>query len=457
MEEKKIFSSFRDPSGYIFSREGIIYRQVNNVYKDDFDLLVNSGLYKTLVDRGLLISHSEEDVPAFDPGNAFKIIRPERISFISYPYEWSFSQLKDAALATLMIQKTAMEFGMSLKDCSAYNIQFHQGRPVLIDTLSFKKYSPGRPWIAYRQYCQHFLAPLALMALRDVRFNQLLRIYIDGIPLDLAMKLLPLKISLFPHIHLHALSQGYFQDKQVKVTDYKIGKIASLSLIDNLESAAKKLVWKPKGTVWGDYYDNIGYSTEAFEHKKRTVSDLLDAVMPRNCWDIGANIGVFSRIAADKGIQTVSIDSDPAAVEKNYRECAREKRKGILPLLMDLTNPSPGIGWQNEERVSFADRGPVDVVMALALIHHLVISDNLTFDMIAKFFSGLCRFLIIEFIPKDDPQVRRLLSSREDIFGDYSRSSFEQSMSRVFLISDCVQLQDSGRILYLMEKKQGLL
>ncbi|MFA6384621.1 MAG: SAM-dependent methyltransferase, partial [Candidatus Omnitrophota bacterium] len=337
----------------------------------------------------------------------------------------------------------------------AYNIQFYQGGPVLIDTLSFIKYRAGSPWIAYRQFCQHFLCPLALAALKDVRLSQLLRIYIDGIPLDIASKLLPWRMSLFHHIHLHALSQAYFQDKRVKAADYRIGKMSFLSLVDDLESAVTKLGWRPKGTVWGNYYDEMGYSTDAFEHKKNTVSGFLDTIMPRNCWDLGANTGVFSRIAADKGIQTFSIDSDPAAVEKNYLECREKKRKGLLPLLVDLTNPSPGIGWLNEERAAFIDRGPVDVVMALALIHHLVISGNLTFDMIAEFFSRICGFLIVEFIPKDDPQVKRLLASREDIFGEYSRQSFELWFNRFFSISGRVQLRDSGRFLYLMKKRDN--
>jgi hypothetical protein len=415
MEGRKVASSFRDPDGFLFVRDKILYRQVNQACGQDYDLLMGSGLYSALVEKRLLIPHAEVDVSPFDADKAYKIIAPEQIPFISYPYEWSFSQLKDAALTTLKIQRLAFQFGMSLKDCSAYNIQFHQGSPVFIDTLSLERYQPGRPWIAYRQFCQHFLAPLALMALKDVRLNQLLRIYIDGIPLDLARKLLPLRMSLFAHIHLHAFSQGYFQDKQVRTADYKVGKMSFLGLVDNLESAVRKLRWKPGGTPWGDYYGSLGYSGEAFEHKKKVVSDFLDLVNPRTGWDLGANTGLFSRIAADKGIRIVSFDNDPAAVEKNYLECVKEQRKNLAPLLIDLTNPSPGIGWQNEERSSFMERGPVEVVMALALVHHLVISDNLSFEMIAEFFSRICSFLIVEFIPKDDPQVKRLLATREDI------------------------------------------
>jgi len=203
MNSVTIPSSFRDPSGVLFVRDGSIFRQVNTIYKDNYDHLMNSGIYETLVADKLLIPHEEVDIEGVNPDLAYKIIKPELIPFISYPYEWSFSQLKDAALATLRIQKRSVDFGMSLKDCSAYNIQFRNGKPVFIDTLSFEKYHEGQPWVAYRQFCQHFLAPLALMSCRDVRLNQLLRVYIDGVPLDLASSLLPFRtrfvFSLLSH------------------------------------------------------------------------------------------------------------------------------------------------------------------------------------------------------------------------------------------------------------------
>ena len=184
-------SSFRDPSGFLFIREGVLYRQVNRAYAENYARLMESGLYAKLVKAGLLIPHTEANIDPPAPELAFKVICPERVPFISYPYEWSFGQLKDAALATLSIQKRALKAGMSLKDASAYNIQFYQAKPTLIDSLSFEIYQEGEPWVAYRQFCQHFLAPLALMAYRDVRLSQLLRVYIDGIPLDLASSLLP--------------------------------------------------------------------------------------------------------------------------------------------------------------------------------------------------------------------------------------------------------------------------
>src|SRR6185369_7393711 len=222
----QLSASFRDPSGFLFSRDGVLYRQVNRKYEQEYTRLMESGLYDKLVKGGLLIPHIEADQPTVEFDSipqefqAFKVIQPERVAFISYPYEWSFGELKDAALATLSIQRRALRFGMSLKDASAYNIQFVRGKATLIDTLSFETYNEGEPWVAYRQFCQHFLAPLALMSLKDVRLSQLLRVYIDGVPLDLASELLPpttrFNFGLLTHIHLHAGAQKKYAGEDIK-------------------------------------------------------------------------------------------------------------------------------------------------------------------------------------------------------------------------------------------------
>jgi len=453
-------SSFRDPKGILFRRNGTLYRQINYSYKEDYDSLIESGLYKALLDAELLIPHEEVDVkPAFQD-KSYKVIKPEVIPFISYPFEWSFSELKHAALTTLKIQKIALNYGMTLKDCSAYNIQFRKCKPILIDTLSFEKYQEGMTWKAYRQFCQHFFAPLALMVHKDIRLNQLLRVFIDGIPLDLASKLLPLKtrtmLSLLTHIHAHAKSQKHYEKKTDKVKKVKLAKRSFLGIVDNLFSGVEKLRWNPENTEWGNYYSDTNYSTTAFEYKKEIVSSFLNQTNPKIVWDLGANIGEFSRLASNKGIQTISFDVDPAAVEKNYLVCVEKNEANLLPLLLDLTNPSSSMGWDNNERSSFQDRGPVDAIFALALIHHLAISNNLPFRNIVKFFKKNCRYLLIEFVPKDDSQVQRLLSTREDIFDEYTRENFEKEFEKSFIINKIHELKDSKRIMYFMEKGESL-
>ena len=455
-----IASSFRDPSGFLFLRGSVICRQVNTIYQENYDHLINSGLYQSLIDSGLLLSHEEVDISYASSNDAYKVLRPEEIGFISYPYEWCFSQLKDAALTTLEIQKSSLNYGMTLKDCSAYNIQFMKGKPVFIDTLSFEKYHEGEPWVAYKQFCQHFLAPLALMSYRDIRLNQLFRVYIDGVPLDLASSLLPFRtrfnLPLLLHIHFHSTSQKHYADKPIKreTIKKKVSLTSFMGLIDSLESCIKKLKWCPKGTEWGDYYESSSYVLEAINHKKQLVSDFLDRISPKTVWDLGANIGLFSRIASNKGIQTISLDIDPACVERNYLTAVDKGESNILPLFLDLTNPSPGIGWGNEERKSFLERGHADTALALALIHHLVISNNLPLDRIASFFNSICSSLIIEFIPKSDSNAQRLLATREDIFPNYTQEAFESEFSKLFKIQASVNIKNSERTLYLMTKRE---
>ena len=266
-------SSFRDPSGFLFFENEVLYRQINQEYKNEYEHLMDSGLYKRLVDSKLLIPHTEADMISPNKEKLYKIIKPEPIPFISYPYEWCFSQLKNAAITTLEIQKIAIDYNMTLKDASSYNIQFRQGKPILIDTLSFEKYQEGQTWKPYKQFCQHFLAPLALMSQKDIRLNQLFRIYIDGIPLDLADKLLPSKklymFSLLSHIHLHAKSQKHYENKDIKIKTRKMPRNSFVGIIESLHSGIKKLKWTPEKTEWGDYYNDTNYSQGSFEEKNK--------------------------------------------------------------------------------------------------------------------------------------------------------------------------------------------
>jgi len=450
-------SSFRDSAGFVFSREGTLYRQVNKSFQDHFDHFLHSGLYETLVERQLIIPHEIVAIPPEDPVSAYKIIRPFPIPFISYPYEWSFSQLKDAALLTLEVQKISLDYGMVLKDATAYNVQFFKGQPIFIDTLSFEKYQPGKPWIAYRQFCQQFLCPLALMHYTDIRLGQLLRTDIDGISLDLTSKLLPGKTWLNPgilmHIHLHARSVRKYAGVHAHIKSYEVSKNALIGLLDNLTTRTNKLQWQPEGTEWAEYYQDTNYSSDAFAQKKEIVAGFLESAHPKTVWDMGANTGFFSRLASTRKIPTVAFDIDPACVEVNYREVRKNKEQDLLPLLLDVTNPSPGVGWLNEERDSLIRRGPADCVLALALIHHLAITNNVPFDRIAAFFSEICDTLIIEFVPKSDSQVQKLLMNREDIFNEYTQECFEACFNRYFDIVERTAIVGSSRTLYFMKTR----
>ena len=451
-------ASFRDPSGFVFIYGDKLYRQVNRSYREHYELLMNSGLYQKLVEKKLLIPHKEVSEPKSADVSAYKIIRPEPVPFISYPYEWCFSQYQDAAIATLAIQQAALKRGLTLKDASAYNIQFTGGRPVLIDTLSFERHRVGEPWVAYRQFCQHFLAPLALMSYTDIRLGQLMRVHLDGIPLDLTSRLLPrrtyARFSLLAHIHLHARGQRHYSDKSGGARKATIDKRSLIALVDNLAAITRKLKLKSDKTEWGDYYDATNYSDAAFKHKRELISAWLKQARPDTVFDLGANTGEFSRLAADTGIFTVAGDIDPLAVEKNYLNVRKHKNHRLLPLLLDLANPSPALGWASRERMSFAERGPAGLVMALALIHHLAISNNLPFRLVAEYFRSLAPRLLIEFVPKEDSNTQRLLATRQDIFNEYDRQHFEDAFKKYYRIIKYEKIMDSERTLYYMEEKK---
>ena len=457
LEVHLLSSSFRDPNSFLFTRYGVLYRQINEGGLIDYQRLLSSDLYKQLVNSNYLIPHKEVPVEMGATPRAKVVIQPEKLEFISYPYEWSFSQLKDAALLTLDVAITSLNHGMILKDASAYNVQFYKGKPVFIDTGSFEEYQENEPWVAYNQFCMHFLAPLALMAKRDIRLGNLSRQYIDGAPLDLASRLLPLKswlsYSLLTNIHLHAITQSRYGDSgQREKKTPKVSRMGMFGLLSSLRKAVHSLTWKPIATEWGDYYNNTNYSSEAAKHKGLLIDQFVTSIKPKTVWDLGGNNGHYSRIASKHNASVVCWDIDPMAVEANYRHIRENKETTILPLLLDLTNPSPDLGWANKERGSLQTRGPVDLVMGLALVHHLAISNNVPLRNVAEYFAHLAEYLIIEFVPKDDSQVKRLLSSREDVFPDYDIGSFELEFTSYYQIIKRVPVEDSYRTLFLMKK-----
>jgi ribosomal protein L11 methylase PrmA len=460
MSLERVPSSFRDPSGFLFRHDGVLHRFVASSYATHYDALMQGGLYHELIAAKLLVPHEETGLEDADARGAHRIIVPEPLPFVSYPYEWCFSELKAAALCTLEIQMRALARGMTLKDASAYNIQFRRGRPILIDTLSFEVYREGAPWIAYRQFCEHFLAPLLLMARVHADAGRLLREYLDGVPLEIAARVLGSRALLSPaaliHVRLHAGSiRRHADTAATSPRALSMSRRGLTALIDSLASAVRGLEWRPAGTPWADYERTHRYTPETLEAKRALVRDRILAARPDTVWDLGANTGEFSRLAASAGAEVIAWDADPAAVELNYRRVVAERETGILPLVMDLANPSPALGWDLRERMSLPARGPADVVLALALVHHLAIGHNLTFDLIAEGFARLGRTLIVEYVPKDDPQAQRLLRSREDIFTRYDRETFEGAFRRFFRVMTCDALPGTGRVLYAMARQGG--
>ncbi|HKP16476.1 MAG TPA: class I SAM-dependent methyltransferase, partial [Gemmatimonadaceae bacterium] len=458
---ERVRGSFRDPSGFVFVADGTFYRQVNRSFSDEYDACVSSGLYDDLIQKRLLVAHRDVGIGFAATPDAHAVIEPTPVPFISYPYEWSFGQLRDAALLTLDVQERALDRGFVLRDASAYNVQLVDGGPLFIDTLSFERYHDGAPWAGYKQFCEHFLVPLALMSVRDPRCGRLQREYLDGIPLDLGSALLPrgswLRPSLLLHVHVHARAMRRYESASVaEVTGgRRLGKKALLRLVASLRDAVLGLEWRPEGTAWSRYTSDHGYSEQALESKRRLVREYVSAATPRTVWDLGGNTGTFSRIAREVAELVVCFDADPAAVESNYREVRARKETGLLPLQMDLMNPSPENGWAHEERLSLESRGPADLVMALALVHHLAIANNVPLPTLAAWLARLGRSLLIEFVPKSDSQVARLLTNRADIFPRYTPEELERAFEPGWRIEAKQRIDDSQRMLYLMRRRQG--
>ncbi len=456
-------SSFRDPSGFMFRGEdGALYRQVNKCFADEFQHLHDSGLHEKLVSKGWLIEAETVSLEERVTEDAAFILKPRELPLLTFPYEWSFSQLKDAALLTLKIQLEALEHGMSLKDASAFNVQYDGCRPVFIDTLSLGMYEESKPWEAYGQFCRHFVAPLLLMSKVDIGLNKLMAMHIDGIPLELTSRLLPMtsRLSLGSqvHIHWHAAmirKHGDTQTDRPAPKTMKLSLAALKNLITSLRDFVDSLSYHAAGTEWADYYSNNTYTDDTARKKHESISGWLDQHKPETVWDFGANTGVYSRLASQRGASVLSLDIDPACVEQNYLAGKANDEKLLTPACIDLTNPTPAIGWSHAERPSLAQRGPCDIGMALALVHHLAIANNTPLDRIASYFAETCKQLIIEWVPKSDPQVKRLLSGRKDIFDQYTIEGFEAAMQTQFDIVEQFNVEEpGGRVIYLMSRKK---
>jgi len=445
-------ASYKDPSGFIFEASGKFYRQVNKIYAGHYDLLIKSGLSSFLQGKQLLLRHEEMTENILDSDDWYLTLLPEQIPFISYPYEWCFEQLKDAALLTLEIVKLSIDKGMILKDATPYNVQFLNGRPVFMDTLSFEKYDPSLPWIAYRQFCESFLFPLLLSHYHKTGIQPFLNSYPNGIPVNITAKLLPWKSRLNPGVSLHVFLQNKLSKKTKRsATASSFSKNKLFNLISHLDGIIRDLNNTDK-TEWSNYYSESISSREYLGKKKEIITNLLQKLDGRKLIDLGANEGFFSCIAAEKKLAVIAIDKDDQCINILYKKVKEENITSILPLCMDLMNPSTASGFANNERASFGERIHTDAVMALALVHHLAIGYNLSLSQIAEYLSGFSPQLIIEFVPKEDEKVQLLLQNKKDIYPEYTREHFENIFRQRFTLIEKVQVPDSDRIIYLMKR-----
>jgi len=450
-------SSFRDRDGFVFYAQNKVYRAIGSGYAAQWSDVANQNFLKELIHQGKVVGFSDvpqTDLPALPPA-AEKIIEVHRIPFVSYPCEWTFGQLKKAALLTLTIQKQALENGFTLKDASAYNVQFRANNPVFIDLFSFEKYQEGEPWMAYGQFCRHFLGPLLLNRYCGVNLQQLFVTSLDGVSLATVSKLLPWHTRFSPlcytHIHLHARFENqHAADAGVKKNNLRISRKRSLAIIEHLYEGISALKLPGSKTNWTDYYDTFSYSKDGYAAKREFVEK---HVSPGGglCVDLGANTGEFSAMAASHFKYVVACDNDREVV----RAIATKKLPNVLALYTDLSNPTPAFGWNSKERQSFISRvGEADAVLALALVHHLCIGNNVPLHKLAVFFAGFAKKLIVEFVPKTDIQVKKLLVTRKDIFDDYTAAEFERQFTMHYTVEAKLNVPGSERVLYSLLKKQ---
>ena len=446
-------SSYRDPSGFLFYMDGILYRQVNKTYKADFEQLMKSGLYDQLIKQGQIISHQRTNSNFTGSEEHYITIQPELLPYVSHPCEWSFDMLKDAALATLQLAEEGIKYKMLLKDASAYNIQLHEGRMKLIDSLSFERYDEHKPWIAYRQFCEHFFAPLALMHYSQKPLQQLLLAYPEGVPLHIAGKLLPgrsrFNLNVYLHIHLQSRVSQKAHSTQKPQQAFSAAKLKNI--LRSLREAIQSFRLNHPTGVWSDYYNEAAQRENYLSTKKQIIDGWISKMDIDKAIDLGANEGEFSKLLWSKDIYTISADFDHYSINNLYKKIKTEALAKVHPVIIDLANPTPAYGVNNVERASFINRSKTDLVLALALVHHLAIGKNIPFEGIVQLFKSLGKHLIIEFVPKEDEKIGLMLLNRTDIFNGYNEQNFIKAFTAHYKILDQKSIGDSGRTLFLMQ------
>ena len=453
-------SSFRDPGGSIFTRDGRIFRAIHPRLLKDWNDFSSSPFFQDLQRERLLVRTrlaSQELDPAprgVTPGGV--VVEHERIPFISYPYEWSFTMLRDAALLQIDLVERCLLHDLILKDSSAYNIQFIGCKPIFIDVLSFVRLAPGDAWVGYHQFCKMFLYPLMLQAYKRVPFQSWVRGELEGLDPVIVSRLFSLRDLLrpgvFTHVHLQAWMQKRLAASHVsvrgKIKKAGLSKAAIMHNLLGLRRLVRKLKPQEDDSPWLGYTQAHSYSPQALHQKEDFVLRALQSRRPRLVWDLGCNIGYFSRLAAQHADQVVAIDADASSVDHLYNSLKEEKSENILPLVANLANLSPDQGWGGRERRSLLDRGKPDLTLCLALIHHLAISCNIPAESFVGWLAGLGCSLVIEFVDKGDPWVQELLLNKEDTYDEYNRHAFEECMKKHFQVEDRLELPGGTRFLY---------
>ena len=457
--------SFRDPSGHVYRVEDQIFRTVTQRFADQFEAVDSTGLIDELADRGLVLPAERVSAAILGPTmeDVKYVLQVPMLPFVSFPYEWSFSALKAAALLHLKINLAALDRRVTLSDASAYNVQFRGAQPVFIDHLSFRPYQNGEIWIGHRQFCEQFLNPLLLRALFGVSHNAWYRGTQEGIPSGDLVRILKLRHHFTWNVLKHVVIQSLFQ-RAAQNSHFELEKDKLSASVLPLSSFRRMLLklhrWistlEPADsgkTVWEDYAKSHSYSLEEACQKRQFVVDFASQVKPKLLWDLGCNTGEYSQAALEAGARyVVGFESDQGALEACFGR-AHQQDLPIQALFMDMANPTPNQGWREQERQGMQSRASADGVLALAFVHHLAIARNIPFDQVLDSIIDLAPRGVIEFVPKSDPMVQKLLRLRADIFPDYTREFFLARIARKAEAVRTATVSSSGRLLVWYERR----
>lgn len=453
-------ASFRDPAGRVYDVGGRIVRAVARSATADFECAWNNPALKELVSAGYVIDTVDASDAAVDAPEGARLVEHPRLPFISYPYEWSFSLLKRAALHHLDLQISLLEGGVALSDATAYNVQFVGVRPVFIDALSFKPYVEGEYWNGHRQFCEQFLNPLLMQALLGAPHNEWFRGSLEGVPTPMLARLIPpakrFSFNLWAHVLAPAKAQSSGAvEKAKRAIARPLPKSSYLGLLRQLRAWIATLA--PLGvdkTVWRDYADNNSYASDEAKAKERIIADFTRRVSPKQLWDLGCNTGHYAETALANGARSViGFDADLGALERAFAR-ADERKLDFLPLYQDAANPSPSQGWGGVERKSLADRSnSAEAAIALAFVHHIAIGRNVPLDRFVDWLVALAPTGVVEFVPKNDAMVQRLLALRQDIFADYALETFKALIGRHARVMSSETVTASGRALVIYDRR----
>jgi SAM-dependent methyltransferase len=450
--------SYRDTAARVVKKESGYYRYIFHEYKAEYDHLMQSGLYEELTQKNLLIKHQEIQIDTDDP-KVYKLLYPTQIPFQSYPFEWSYSQWRKVILAYLRINHIALKYGMILKDATPYNFYLTAGNAVMFDTSSFMYFKKNDSWIAYRQFCEEFLSPVALMHYNGADWSKLTMTNLRGMPLNFVSKQLPIKswfnLSTLLHIHLHSKFSGNNESKEI---ENKKKKGFTLEKIKSLQKMIFSTIstWNKSHQFvnhWSTYYENDIESQEYLNDKEAIIRKWLKIIKPNSVLDLGANTGKFSFIAAEYAERVISIEEDDKCVDK-IEEKISIKNSNIFTLTGNIAKPSPTMGFLYKETESIYKRGCSDMVLGLALIHHLHISNKLSFEQISLIFASFSnKFLIVEFVPIADKKVQILIKNKKIDLNYYNQDTFTTALKVWFEIKEIYEINKSKRVLYFLERK----